>query len=411
MNQPADFDVIIVGGGPVGANTAALLAAQSGLAPARIAMLAPDLATAAVPPAGDDPPDLRVSAISRASQNVLRHADAWQRLPAQRLCAYDRMRVWHESLPPDAVTTLVFDAAELAEPDLGAIIENRALTAAGLAAFRAAGGTVLAAALTTLRSTADGIDVASSAGPLRTRLIVGADGARSQVREQLGIAVRAHDYQQVAIVATVAIERPHQHTAWQRFLASGPLALLPLFDGCVSIVWSADEPLARELMALSPAQFAQRLDDASDRVLGGTHLRSERAAIPLRRATAERLIAPRAALIGDAAHQIHPLAGQGVNLGLLDAAALCDAVAAAVSERDDVGAARTLRRYEQQRLTHDTLMSWSMSAFNALFSRGGTGGAIAARLMALAGSNGVSRRMLARRAMGLDGELPRLATS
>jgi 2-octaprenylphenol hydroxylase len=409
MSAAPDFDVIIVGGGPVGASAAALLAVKSGLAPGQIALLAPDLSSAVTPPADGEPPDLRVSAISRASQQVLRHADAWQRLNSQRLCAYERMRVWHESLPPDAATTLVFDAAELSEPDLGAIIENRALAAAALAAFAAAGGRLLPTVLSSMRADADGVELTCSEGTLRARLLIGADGARSLVREQLGIAVRAHDYHQAAIVATVATERPHQSTAWQRFLATGPLALLPLFDGCVSIVWSAEESLARELLALSPVQFARRLDEASDRVLGRTTLRSDRAAIPLRRATAQRLIAPRAALIGDAAHQIHPLAGQGVNLGLLDVAALCEAISIAVEEREDPGAARALRRYEQQRLTHDTLMSWSMSAFNALFSRGGTGGAIAARLMALAGSNGVSRRLLARRAMGLDGELPRLA--
>jgi 2-octaprenylphenol hydroxylase len=411
MIPAGDYDVIVVGSGPVGATAAALLAQHSGLEPARIALLAPDRSTAVEPPAEGDAPDLRVSAISRASQNILRHAGAWQRLPTGRLCHYERMRVWHESLPPDANTTLVFDAAELAEPDLGAIIENRALTAASLAAFEASGGTVLATALSALQCAADSATMVVSEGRLRARLVVAADGARSQVREQLGIAIRAHDYHQSAIVATVATARPHQHTAWQRFLATGPLALLPLFDGSVSIVWSADDALARELMALSHAQFSSRLDDASDRVLGATRLRSERAAIPLRRATAQRLIATRAALIGDAAHQIHPLAGQGVNLGLLDAAALCDAIAVAVREREDVGAARTLRRYEQQRLTHDTLMSWSMSAFNALFSRSGTGGAIAARLMALAGSDALSRRLLARRAMGLDGELPRLAST
>jgi 2-octaprenylphenol hydroxylase len=229
------------------------------------------------------------------------------------------------------------------------------------------------------------------------------------VRELLGIRVQSHAYAQSAIVATIGTTRPHQHTAWQRFLSTGPLALLPLFDGHCSIVWSADEALASELMALPPAEFAARLDVASDRVLGRTTLCSERVAVPLQRATAPQLVAPRAALIGDAAHQIHPLAGQGVNLGFLDAAALCEAVSAALGEREDPGSARALRRYEQQRLTHDTLMSWSMSAFNALFSQGGAPGWLAARMLAVAGASGTARRLLARRAMGLDGELPRLA--
>jgi 2-polyprenylphenol 6-hydroxylase len=251
----------------------------------------------------------------------------------------------------------------------------------------------------------------SSAGVWHARLMVGADGARSQVREQLGMTVNSHAYQQSAIVATVATRKPHQHTAWQRFLSSGPLAFLPLFDGNCSIVWSADDPLARELMALSPAGFAERLDAASDGVLGRTTLLSERIAVPLQRVSTPQLVATRAALIGDAAHQIHPLAGQGVNLGFLDAAALCEAVSRAVAEGEDPGSVRALRRYEQQRLTHDTLMSLSMSAFNTMFSQGGAAGWLAAQLLSIAGASAMARRLLARRAMGLDGELPRLAQS
>jgi 2-polyprenyl-6-methoxyphenol hydroxylase-like FAD-dependent oxidoreductase len=144
-------------------------------------------------------------------------------------------------------------------------------------------------------------------------------------------------------------------------------------------------------------------------VLGAAQLQSERAAVPLARVTAQQLIAPRTALIGDAAHQIHPLAGQGVNLGFLDAAALCEAVSAALTEGEDIGCTHALRRYEQQRLTHNTLMSLGMSAFNTVFSQGGVAGWLAARLLAAAGASGVARRQFARRAMGLDGSLPALA--
>jgi 2-octaprenylphenol hydroxylase len=347
--------------------------------------------------------------VARAGQNVLRQAGAWQRLAGTRLCAYERMRVWHESLPPDGVGTLVFDAAELAEPELGVIAENRALTRASLSSFREAGGTTIAATLNGLQLERDCVRCTTSAGAQTARLVVGADGARSQVRELLGMPVHSQPYGQSAIVATVATTRPHQHTAWQRFLATGPLAFLPLFDGHCSIVWSAEELLAKQLMALSPAEFAARLDAAADGVLGSTRLLSERVALPLQRVTAQQLVAPRAALIGDAAHQIHPLAGQGVNLGFLDAAALCAAVSLALNEREDIGSARALRRYEQQRLTHNTLMSLSMSAFNTLFSQGGAAGWLAARLLAVAGGSATLRTLLARRAMGLDGELPALA--
>jgi 2-octaprenylphenol hydroxylase len=404
-----DFEVLIVGGGPVGATAAALLARSGATTAERVALLAPDIVASEQPLDELAPCELRVSALARAAQQVLRQAGAWDGLSRWRLCAYERMRVWHESLPPDGAGTLVFDAAELAEPELGVIAENRALTRASLQSFRAAGGTVIAAALEALQTEPSHVVCRTNAGEYAARLIVGADGARSQVREQLGLPTRSHTYGQSAIIATIATQQPHQHTAWQRFLSTGPLALLPLFDGNCSIVWSADDVLAKELMALSPAEFAARLEVASDRVLGRTTLRSVRVALPLARITAQQLIAPRAALIGDAAHQIHPLAGQGVNLGFLDAAALCVAVSQALAEGEDPGTLRALRRYEQQRLTHNTLMSFSMSAFNTIFSQGGAAGWVGARLLAAAGSSPTARRLLARRAMGLDA-LPRQLT-
>ena len=408
-----DFDIAVIGGGPNGATTAALLARHSGIAAARIALIAPELADpagGAAYPATPRSPDLRVAAISRASEQVLRNAGAWAQLPQERLCAYQRMRVWHESMPVDGPEVLSFDAAELAEANLGHIVENRALSAAGLASFRQLGGQVLVDRVTALVTDAHGARLNTGATSITARLVVGADGARSQVREFLRLPLHTHDYRQSAIVATVATAKPHQHTAWQRFLGSGPLALLPLFDGSCSIVWSADQRLAEQLMSLSADEFSARLDAAADRVLGATRLLSERCAIPLRRAMALSLIGTRVALVGDAAHVIHPLAGQGVNLGFLDAAALCEVLAAGVAEREDPGAGRLLTRYEQQRLTHDTLMSWAMSGFNELFARRrGPAGWLGARMLGLAGASGFVRRGFARQALGLAGELPRLS--
>jgi 2-octaprenylphenol hydroxylase len=408
-----DFDVVVVGGGPNGATAAALLARHGGIAPARIALVAPELdrghvANSALPGVGAV--DLRVAAISRSSEQLLRNAGAWEHLPQGRLCAYERMRIWHESAPVDGPGTLVFSAAELAEANLGYIVENRALAAAALASFREQGGRVIAARVQALASDSAMARLGTDQGEYSARLVVGADGARSQVRELLALPVREHDYRQGAIVANIATAKPHQHTAWQRFLGTGPLAFLPLFDGTSSIVWSAGNVLADELMTLAPAEFARRLETASDGVLGATRLLGDRALVPLRRATAVTLVGTRVALVGDAAHVIHPLAGQGVNLGFMDAAALCGVVARGVLEREDPGAARLLTRYEQERLTHDTLMSWTMSAFNEIFARGpGPGGWMAARLLGLAGANAAMRRTFARRALGLAGEVPSLA--
>ena len=419
-----DFDVAIVGGGPNGALAAALLAHCSGIEPRRIALIAPELApgggrgtdsgasvkTAGMPSAGSLPAPVRVAAISRASEMVMRNAQAWSRLPQDRVSAYQRMRVWHESVPSDGPEVLVFSAAEVAEPNLGYIVENHAISAAGVASFSAQGGQILGVRISALDVDEHAARLHTSAAPISARLVIGADGAHSRVREFLKIPLRTHDYRQSAIVATIASARPHQDTAWQRFLGTGPLALLPLADGLSSIVWSADQTMAEELMSMSPEAFAQRLSSASDGVLGTTRLVSERLTVPLQRATAATMIGPRTALIGDAAHVVHPLAGQGVNLGFLDAAAMCETLATGMAEREDCGAARLLSRYEQQRFTHDTLMSWSMSAFNELFARtGGPGGWLAARLLGLAGATGIARRTFARRALGLSGEVPHLA--
>ena len=408
-----DFDVVIVGGGPIGATVAALLARHGGIAPKRIALLAPELtsdASASSKPADAGAVDLRVAAISRASETLLRNAGAWEHMPQARLCAFERMRIWHESAPADGPGTLVFSASELAEPNLGYIVENRALAAAALASFREQGGRLIASSLRALATDAQVARLGTGHGDFSARLVVGADGARSQVRALLALPVREHDYRQNAIVANIATARPHQHTAWQRFLATGPLAFLPLFDGSCSIVWSADKEFAEQLMALAPPEFAQRLQAASDGVLGAMELRGERLAVPLRRATTVTLIGKRVALMGDAAHVIHPLAGQGVNLGFMDAAALCGVLSAGIAEGEDPGAARLLTRYEQQRLTHDTLMSWTMSGFSEVFARGpGPAGWIAARLLGLANANALMRRSFARRALGLAGEVPALA--
>jgi len=402
------FDVVVVGGGPVGALAAALLQqARLGAAALRVALIEPQVPD---PPAQGGAPEARVVAISRASERLLRSAGAWTHVAPARACAYQRMRIWHESIRPDDEAVLVFDAADVGEPNLGYIVENRLLQSALIGAFREAGGHLEVAQFRSLAIGDDAVRVETSAGVLASRLVVGADGAKSAVREASGLHAQLSDYGQSAIVATVATERPHQLTAWQRFMGQGTLAFLPLFDGSSSIVWSADAALAARLSGASDTDFARELDRASDLALGSTRLVSERLSFPLKRLAVPRYIAQRVALVGDAAHVVHPLAGQGVNLGLLDAGALAQLAAAALSRREDPGSVRVLRDYERWRKSEVAVMGTAIDGFDRLLAHGtGPVARLAQRGLGWVSRSQELRRLFIARALGLSGELPEAA--
>jgi 2-octaprenylphenol hydroxylase len=402
-------DVAIVGGGPVGACLGALLARELTARGAPLNAVILEQSRPAMP-SPDAPLDTRVSAFSRASERILTCTGVWDRIRARGVSPYERMHVWPESITPTESGALTFDAADVGEPNLGYIIENQTVQAALLDLFESAGGRIVSGQLTDLHFHEDRVDIETTTGSLAARLVVGADGARSAVRDIVGITFDQASYGQTAIVATVKTARPHECTAWQRFMSTGTLAFLPLADGASSIVWSTNEELATRLLAYEPEVFEREITEASDHVLGTVTLASERLSFPLRKLSAHRYVTQRCALVGDAAHVVHPLAGQGVNLGLLDAAALVEILINARAEREDPGALRILRRYERWRKSENELMSLAIDSFNRFLAHGtGPISRLAQRGLGWVNRSAELKRLFIGRALGVAGELPQAA--
>ncbi|MEB4593369.1 UbiH/UbiF/VisC/COQ6 family ubiquinone biosynthesis hydroxylase [Candidatus Thiothrix sp. Deng01] len=389
--MPKQYDVIIAGGGMVGSTLACLLG-KIGL---RVAVLETQLPTAFSP---SDPYDLRVSAISRASQRALAGAGAWEGVVARRAAPYESMCVWDAT----GAGEIRFDAADLGEPDLGHIVENRVIQLALLDAVNALEGVDLycPGKLSAFSVGLSAIDVTLESGEtLQAKLLVGADGAQSQVRRLAGIGLETTDYGQKGLVCVVQTERPHQDTAWQRFMPSGPLAFLPLGENFCSIVWTLPADRADAMLMRDAAGFRQELGQALDYRLGEITGVGERAAFSLRGRHAEPYIQERIALVGDAAHTIHPLAGQGVNLGIKDAVELAAQIYQA---QGDIGGLRVLRAYERARRGDNVLTQKAMEGFRLLFGNTLTPWKILRNSgLNLVNRMGFLKDEMARRAMGI----------
>jgi 2-octaprenylphenol hydroxylase len=393
-----DYDVLIAGAGMVGAGLAARLATGEATRRLRIALVDPN---PALPPLPGEPLDLRVSALSRAGERLLREAGAWPLVEARGACAYERMVIWDGAAAPHGPDTLAFDAAEAGEPNLGHIVENRAVAAALVERAVAAGVTLVRGSVTGLALERDLARVALAGREVPVGLVVAADGADSPLRHLAGLGGEPVAYPQEAIVAHLAPAAPHRGTAHQHFLDDGPLALLPLADGRVSLVWSTTPAAAAALVALDDAAFADAVTRASDGVLGRLLPTTPRVKFPLRRFNAAAYAATRFALVGDAAHTVHPLAGQGVNQGLLDVTALAGELAAALARGGDVGDPGPLGRYARARRADNALMGAALDGIYRTFTDARPFVMVGRRAaLRLANQAGPLKRLLVGRALG-----------
>lgn len=401
-------DLIIVGAGMVG-STLALALEGSGLD--ILVLDASPLEAADFDPQGGFEP--RVSALSAASQRIFERLGAWPGMSARRVSPYTDMHVWDGS----GTGQIHFSAETVHAEVLGHIVENRVVQDALLETMQRRGGQRLlgAARLERLERTPQGWQLTLDDGrQLNAPLLVAADGANSAVRRLAGCETREWDYLHQAIVTSVRYSEPHQRTAWQRFTDDGPLAFLPLErDGdqhWCSIVWSVTELEARRLMALDDVAFRAALGRAFEQRLGEVEEVDPRLCIPLRQRNAKRYVQPGLALIGDAAHTIHPLAGQGVNLGLLDAAVLAQVIESAMARGERPEDVRVLSRFERRRMPHNLAMMAAMEGFERLFQAD----PLPLRWLRNTGLKAVqalpeAKALFVRQALGLSGDLPALA--
>ena len=395
------FDVVVVGGGMVGAAVACAL----GDSKLRVAVLENTLPETF---AEDQPHDLRVSALSIASKNILESVGAWQGILNRRYCPFRRMRVWETAGDTE------FCSDDINYPELGYIVENRITQLALLERLQDFSNIefICPTAINKVdyRPGEASQILLADGRELSARLLIAADGGQSKIRQTVGIGVTSWDYQQHALVIYIETAYGQQDITWQRFLPSGPQAFLPLTGHYGSIVWYNSPDEIKRLQKLPLVDLADELVKAFPECLGKVERVIAATSFPLRRQHAQVYVKPGVALVGDAAHTINPLAGQGVNIGLLDAAALAETIIEAANKDKDIADIATLKRYEQMRRNENLKMMTVMDVFYQVFSNEiapikflrNLGLGLAERVLP-------AKNLVMRNAMGLEGSLPKLA--
>jgi len=410
--ESSSYDVVIVGGGMVGSMLACALScsteALASSRPLKIAVL-----EAARPHSfaiGSQPEyAIRVSAVSVATQRMFESVGAWQGVIERRACPFNTMAVWDG----EAGGKTEFNAAEISADNLGHIVENDVLQLALFEQLEQSDQVDLycPARLESYSQSHGLLQITLDSGAcLSTRLLVGADGAQSKVRALADIDIERMSYPQHALVATIETDIPQQSITWQRFQPTGPEAFLPLCGHRASMVWYHSEEEVARLKALDDESFARAMEAQFPEELGSINSVVQRGSFPIAKAHARQYIKERVALIGDAAHTVHPLAGQGVNLGMLDAAVLAEVIHDATAAQRDIGSYKTLRRYERWRRGENALMINVLDGFYHSFKpQPSLLQRLRSAAMDVADQAKPVKHFLMRQAMGTAGELPRLA--
>ena len=401
-----DYDIAIVGAGMVGLTIANLFRGSS----LRIALIDRNEPLLTIPAANAKSPcfDPRVSALSAASKNILEKLGVWQIIAEERLCSYLNMQVWDA----DGTGQINFSASDINQSELGTIVENSLLIRALTNTLREGSNIdfLFPHSIVELQETKTSVKLKTANDIcIRAKLVIAADGSNSKIRELADFSVKEWDYDHHAIVTTIETQKAHQKIALQRFIETGPLAFLPLLTDAedreqhyCSIVWSVIPERADKLMELSDKEFCKELNRNIEFRLGDIQNCDERYCFPLKQRHALEYAKGKIVLVGDAAHSIHPLAGQGVNLGFLDAAALASEINVGLGAGREIFDPVVLNRYQRKRKGHNLSMMWLMEGFKYLFAEQ----SLSVRWLRNISMNGIdnfpiAKNYLARRAMGL----------